>query len=146
VNIHVSIREPVAAARDIVTHGCVWRHRGRDVENGLDWLGFLRAVHNQVRGYDPPDLSDYEPSWLPDATSEMFLEHLETWPAFKVRNGKVYPGDILLFRMAPGRMIAHGAINLGEDRIAHSYWGRAPTISRLSTFWRERVAQVLTWQ
>lgn len=122
--------------------GTPYRHQASAKGQGTDCLGLVRGVWRELRGEEPEILPPYSPSWQ-DGEGEPLLEaaqrHLT--PAL----GRApETGDILLFRMSREGPVKHCGIHVGNDQFVHAYDRRAVTRSRLSAWWRAKLAGVFT--
>ena len=103
---------------------------------GCDCLGLVRGVWRATIGPEPEALPPYRPDWAELGGEEVLLEAARRW---LVEVQAPRPGDVLLFRMAPGSPAKHAAILSGPDRMIHAYWGRAVVESALGAWWRDRL-------
>ncbi|MDX2235064.1 MAG: NlpC/P60 family protein [Hyphomonadaceae bacterium] len=116
--------------------GTPYRHQGSVHGAGCDCLGLVRAIWRRLYGEEPEPVPPYTPDWSEDGP-EALLEGARRW---LVEVEAAAPGDVVLFRMAPGGPVKHAAILTAPSRIVHAYWGRAVVESRFTSFWRTRVA------
>lgn len=127
----------------ILAHARLWlgtpyRHQASALGAGCDCLGLVRGVWRALHGAEPEVPPPYRPDWAETGGRELLLEALGRWLA-SVPVGEARPGDVLVFRMAPGAVAKHCAILSAPDRIIHAYWGRACVESHLARWWRERL-------
>lgn len=131
--------------------GTPYRHQASVKGQGADCLGLVRGVWRELVGAEPEPTPPYRPDWAEIGGEEALLaaarRQLREIPAERAR-----PGDVLLFRMAPGAPAKHCAIlsegslgGDGEPRMIHAYWGRAVVESWMGTWWRRRLAAAFAW-
>ncbi|WP_454714510.1 NlpC/P60 family protein [Caulobacter segnis] len=113
-----------------------YRHQASALHAGCDCLGLVRGVYRALHGAEPEPVPPYRPDWAETGGRELLLEAFHRW---LIPTGTPEPGDILVFRMAPGAVAKHCAIQSGLDRMIHAYWGRACVESVLGRWWRERL-------
>jgi NlpC/P60 family putative phage cell wall peptidase len=131
----------LAEARDWL--GTPWRHRASEKHAGVDCLGLLRGVWRAVIGPEPEALPDYSPAW-DEPGRELLLLALGRH-FVNVARADARPGDLLVFRMAPGAPAKHVAVLEHGGRIIHAYWARAAVESRLAPWWRDRLAAAFSF-
>jgi NlpC/P60 family putative phage cell wall peptidase len=119
--------------------GTPYRHQASLGGVGADCLGLIRGVWRSVVGEEPEKAPPYTPDWV-EALGEETLLSAARRHCREIAIGAAREGDILLFRMAMGAPAKHAGIVSGEDRIIHSYWGRAVCETRLVPWWRRRIA------
>lgn len=139
----------LAEARDWI--GTPYQHQASAKGAGCDCLGLVRGVWRALYGDEPELAPPYTPDWAEREGDETLLHaarrHLE-----EISTEHASPGDVLLFRMAPGAPVKHAAILDEEARLIHAYWGRAVVRSRFAPWWRARCAaafqfpDVAPWQ
>ena len=117
--------------------GTPYRHQASTLHAGCDCLGLIRGVYRALHGAEPQPPPPYRPDWAETGGRELLLEAFHRW---LVPVDAPAPGDVLVFRMAPGAVAKHCAIQSGPDRMIHAYWGRACVESVLGRWWRERLA------
>lgn len=132
----------VAAARGWL--GTPYRHQASLKGYGADCLGLVRGVWREVVGEEPEAPPPYRPDWAELGGEEMLMaaaaRHLR-----RISPDDAAPGDVLIFRMAPGAPAKHCAIlslpptDQHPPRMIHAYWGRAVTESWLGPWWRARL-------
>ncbi|WP_297516168.1 NlpC/P60 family protein [uncultured Caulobacter sp.] len=115
--------------------GTPYRHQASTLGAGCDCLGLVRGVWRALYGAEPQAPPPYRPDWAEVGARELLIEAFERW---LVPIDQARPGDVLVFRMAPGVAAKHCAIQSGPDRMIHAYWGRACVESALGRWWRER--------
>jgi NlpC/P60 family putative phage cell wall peptidase len=106
---------------------------------GCDCLGLVRGVWRALHGPEPETPPPYRPDWAELGGRELLREALER-RLIPLTLAAARPGDVLLFRMAPGVPAKHCAIASANERMIHAYWGRACVESWLGRWWRERLA------
>jgi NlpC/P60 family putative phage cell wall peptidase len=131
----------VAAARSWI--GTPYRHQASLKGAGCDCLGLVRGVWRELYGREPEAPPPYRAEWAETGGEETLLAAARRHLVERPLSG-VAPGDVLLFRMAPGACVKHCAIvsDVGGPRpkIVHAYWGRAAVESWLGPWWGARVA------
>jgi NlpC/P60 family putative phage cell wall peptidase len=105
-------------------------------------------VWREVMGREPEDVPAYRADWAEVGGEETLLAAARRW-LVEIPVARARPGDVLLFRMAPGCAVKHcgilSAVDGAEPRFIHAYWGRAVVESWLGRWWRERLAAAFTW-
>ena len=135
---------PCAAGEGLVlAHARSWlgtpyRHQASAPGAGCDCLGLVRGVWRAIHGAEPQAPPPYRPDWAETGERELLLDAFGRW-LIPIPRGAARPGDVLVFRMAPGAVAKHCAIQSGPDRMIHAYWGRACVESALGRWWRERL-------
>ena len=132
---------PPPAGEEIIRRTRLWlgtpyRHQASTLHAGCDCLGLIRGVYRALHGAEPEPPPPYRPDWAETGGRELLLEALSRW-LIPVQDPQ--PGDVLVFRMAPGAVAKHCAIQSGPERMIHAYWGRACVESVLGRWWRERL-------
>ncbi|ATC26795.1 peptidase [Caulobacter vibrioides] len=117
--------------------GTPYRHQASTLGAGCDCLGLIRGVWRGLYGQEPEPPPPYRPDWAEIGVGEPLLEAFRRW-LVAIPVSQALPGDVLVFRMAPGAAAKHCAIKAAPDRIIHAYWGRACVESALGRWWRER--------
>lgn len=104
---------------------------------GCDCLGLIRGIWLTIYGAEPEKPPNYTPDWAEELGEETLLEAAQRWlrPIQRAQ-----PGDVLLFRMKPGRPCKHIGVLSSGEKLIHAYWGRAVVESWLHPFWAKRVA------
>jgi NlpC/P60 family putative phage cell wall peptidase len=121
--------------------GTPYRHQGRRIGVGCDCLGLVLGVWTAVAGGQAGDPGPYSADWaeagggerLLDAARQHFIEKAD---------GRIAPGDVLLFRWRAHLPAKHAGIAVAADGFVHAYGGHAVTVSALVPQWRRRVAGV----
>ncbi len=116
--------------------GTPYRHQASTLGAGCDCLGLVRGVWRALYGAEPEPPPPYRPDWAEIGDRELLLDAFARW-LIPIDNRE--PGDVLVFRMAPGAVAKHCAIQSAPDRMIHAYWGRACVESALGRWWRERL-------
>lgn len=119
--------------------GTPYRHQASTRGVACDCLGLVRGVWRALHGPEPEVPPPYRPDWAETGGRELLLEALSR-RLRPIDPAEARPGDVLVFRMAPGAVAKHCAILSGPDRMIHAYWGRACVESWLGRWWRERLA------
>lgn len=131
----------VAEARRWI--GTPYRHQASVLGAGCDCIGLVRGVWRALYGDEPLVPPAYTPDWA-EAGEESLLDAARCF----LLTGSVAragAGDVLLFRMRAGAPMKHAAICADDDRIIHAYWGHAVVESRLTPFWRTRLAAAFSF-
>jgi NlpC/P60 family putative phage cell wall peptidase len=118
--------------------GTPYRHQASTLHAGCDCLGLIRGVWRALYGAEPEPPPPYRPDWAETGGAERLLDAFARW-LLPIPVQHARPGDVLVFRMAPGAIAKHCAIQSAPDRIIHAYWGRACVESALARWWRERL-------
>lgn len=136
----------VQAARSWL--GTPYRHQASVKRVGADCLGLVRGVWRELVGREPEPVPAYRADWAEVGGEETLLMAAQRW-LVEIPVARARPGDVLLFRMAPGCAVKHcgilSAVDGAEPRFIHAYWGRAVVESWLGRWWRERLAAAFTW-
>ena len=140
-------------ARNIVPIARAWlgtpyRHQASVRGVGCDCLGLVRGVWRELHGAEAEPVPAYRPDWAEVSDSETLLDAARRWLT-ELPLSAIQPGDVLLFRMAPGALVKHCAILTAlpnardpQARMIHAYWGRAVVESWLGPWWRRRLVAV----
>lgn len=137
--------EALAAARGWL--GTPYRHQASLRAEGADCLGLVRGVWRELMGAEPAVVPAYEPDWAEAGGEELLWTAARLW-LVEIPIERARPGDVLLFRMAPGVPAKHCAIlsdEAGEGRMIHAYWGRAVVESWMGRWWRKRLVAAFAW-
>lgn len=139
----------VAVARTWL--GTPYQHQASLRGAGADCLGLVRGVWRELFGLEPGPLPPYRPDWAEVGGEETLLQAARRWLK-EIPLERARPGDVLLFRMAPGCPAKHCAIlSVGalagetEPRMIHAYWGRAVVESWMGSWWRRRLVAAFAW-
>ena len=136
-----------ALAEALTWLGTPYRHQASTRGVGCDCLGLVRGVWRAIQGEEPEAVVPYRADWAEVCGEERLLEAARRWLVEKPVEAAV-PGDVLLFRMAPGAAVKHCAIlSRGgpTPRIVHAYWGRAVVESWLGDWWRARLVAAFAY-
>lgn len=122
--------------------GTPYVHQASCKGAGADCLGLLRGVWRALYGAEPAPLPGYTADWSEASGEERLLaaacRHLT--PAEDLPEA---PGDVLVFRMAPGAVAKHlGILSAAgpQGAFLHAYSGHGVVESPLSAPWRRRIA------
>ena len=136
----------VTAARGWL--GTPYRHQASVKGEGADCLGLVRGVWRETVGGEPEATPAYHPDWAEVGGEETLLEAARRWLVERPV-GEMWPGDVLLFRMAECAPVKHCAIlseiRGPEPQMIHAYWGRAVVESWVGPWWKRRLAAVFAW-
>lgn len=128
--------------------GTPYRHQASLKGEGADCLGLLRGVWRAVIGAEPEVMAPYSADWAERGGHETLLQAAERW-LVRIDPGAARPGDVLLFRMTEGAPAKHcailSAVEGGERRMIHAYWGRAVVESWIGTWWSRRIVAAFAW-
>jgi NlpC/P60 family putative phage cell wall peptidase len=119
--------------------GTPYQHQASAKGAGCDCLGLVRGVWRALYGAEPEAPPPYTPDWAEayglETLRDAAARHLVARPLTALE-----PGDVVLFRMAPGAPAKHAAFLETDDRLIHAYWARAVVRSRFAPWWRARAA------
>lgn len=129
--------------------GTPYRHQASLKGEGADCLGLIRGVWREVVGPEPEPLPPYAADWAEVGGEESLWAAARRW-LVEIPLVRAAPGDVLLFRMAPGCPAKHCALlsadgDSGERRMIHAYWGRAVVESWMGEWWRRRLVAAFAW-
>ena len=127
--------------------GTPYRHQASLKGQGADCLGLVRGVWRELIGPEPEPMPSYAPDWAEVGGEEGLWDAARRW-LNEIPAALAGPGDVLLFRMAPGSPAKHCAIltaDVGEGRMIHAYWGRAVVESWMGAWWRRRLVAAFNW-
>lgn len=134
--------------------GTPYRHQASLKGEGADCLGVVRGLWRETQGPEPEAPPPYSPDWSEAGGQELLLEALGRWMRPRLLD-EAQPGDVLVFRMAPGAPARHCGIliaapeGLGRGRMGarmvHAYWGRAVVESWMGDWWMKRLAAAFAW-
>lgn len=123
--------------------GTPYRHQMSARGAGCDCLGLVRGIWRAVIGPEPETPPSYAPDWAERGGAETLLAaarrrliEVEAPPR---------PGDVVLFRFAPGCPAKHCAVMCAPDRMIHAWHGRAVCETAMGPWWRRRVAGVFAF-
>lgn len=108
---------------------------------GADCLGLLRGVWRAIVGCEPEPMPAYTPDWGEPGGRELLAEAAQRWLVAR-RPGEARPGDVLLFRLAEGRVAKHVGIAVAvaeRPAFVHAYSGHGVVESPLGSAWSRRV-------
>lgn len=114
-----------------------YQHQASVKGVGCDCLGLVRGIWRTLYGAEPEIPPNYTPDWAEEQGEETLLYAAQRW-LLPVTNPE--PGDVLLFRLKPGRPCKHVGILASRETIIHAYWGRSVVESWLHPFWDKRIA------
>lgn len=118
--------------------GTPYRHQASTKGAGADCLGLVRGVWRALHGAEPGRVPPYSAEWAERGAAETLLiaaqRHLD-----EIEPADAQPGDVLLFRFAPGCPAKHCAIRSAEDRMIHAWQGRAVCETAMGRWWRRRL-------
>lgn len=132
-------KDIVALARGWI--GTPYHHQAALRGVGCDCLGLVRGVFAEVTGRSPETPPPYTPDWAEAAGTETLIA-AATRHLVRISLCEAAPGDVVLFRLAPGAMAKHAGLLVAPDRMVHACSGRAVVEVHLGPWWRRRMAAV----
>lgn len=121
--------------------GTRYVHRASLRGAGADCFGLVRGVWRALVGAEPWEVPAYAPGWADEGDPERFRVALGTWFPSR-QSSAVATGDVVLFRIAPGRVAKHLGI-LGTTArgvvFVHAHPRHGVIASPLSAPWARRV-------
>ncbi len=128
------------AARDWI--GTPYRHQASCKGAGVDCLGLVRGVFQELEGQVPETPPAYSPDWaeLPgrlESEREPMLSAARRHLIEKTDEPE--KGDVLIFRMSPKAAAKHAAIMSQDGRMIHAYAGRAVAETYMGPWWQRRL-------
>ncbi|MEM9494838.1 MAG: NlpC/P60 family protein [Pseudomonadota bacterium] len=137
----------IEAAREWI--GTPYVHQASAKGAGADCLGLIRGVWRELYGREPEAPPPYTPDWnersyYGGGGRDVLLEAARRNLVEKrgAKEGAFEPGDVLIFRVAPGGPAKHCGLASAPDRFIHAYAGRAVTESWFNRWWRARLVGV----
>jgi len=128
--------QALAQARSWI--GTPYRHQASTKKHGADCLGLVRGVWRALYGAEPEPLPPYSAEWAERGGAETLLLAARR-RLTEITPGAAQPGDVLLFRFAPGRPAKHCAILSAQGRMIHAWQGRAVCETAMGRWWRRRL-------
>ncbi len=132
----------IAAARRWI--GTPYVHQASCRGAGCDCLGLVRGVWRELYGQEPERPPAYTPWWAEDSGEETMLaaarRHLSP-----VTDGRIRPGDVLLFRYRRALPAKHAAIAVSQDAMIHAQEDAAVCEVPLTPWWKRRIAGVFAF-
>ena len=126
----------VAEARSWI--GTPYHHQASVKHVGCDCLGLVRGVWRALVGPEPEAIPGYSSDWGEVSAQETMLaaarRHL-----VEIDLAAAGPGDIVVFRMRPGRMAKHAGILASASTFIHAQEGGPVCEVALSPWWQARV-------
>jgi len=119
--------------------GTPYVHQASAKGAGSDCLGLVRGLWRELYGEEPEATPPYTPDWIERHGDERLMAAASRWMVAR-DDGALIPGDVVLFRVAPGGPAKHMGVLTGDDRFIHAYAGRAVCESWLSRWWKARIA------
>lgn len=117
--------------------GTPYRHQASVKGVGADCLGLVRGVWRALYGAEPEAPPPYSAEWAERGGAETLLAAARR-RLIEIDLAAVQPGDVLLFRFAPGHPAKHCAILSAEDRMIHAWQGHAVCETAMGRWWRRR--------
>ena len=127
-----------------------YRHQASLNGEACDCLGLVRGVWRELIGSEPEAVPAYRPDWAEVGGEETLLGAARRWLS-PTSLAAARPGDVLLFRMAPGAPVKHCAILVAPAappqpaRMVHAYWGRAVVESWVGPWWARRLTHAFAF-
>ena len=118
--------------------GTPYRHQASAKGAGCDCLGLVRGVWRALYGAEPERPPPYAPDWAERGCGETLLAAARR-RLIALGPAQAAPGDVVLFRFAPGRPATHCAILCAPDRMIHALHRRAVAETAFDP-WRRRLA------
>lgn len=109
---------------------------------GADCFGLVRGVWRACIGPEPWPAPDYAPGWGDTGDPDRFRAALALWFAQRPAAAAARPGDVLLFRIAPGRVAKHLGVRTDGLRgpgFVHAHPRHGVIESPLGGPWARRV-------
>lgn len=122
----------VAEARAWI--GTPYHHQESLKGVGCDCLGLLRGVWRALYGPEPIAAPPYSRDWAEAALRETLLDACAATLIPVPMGANVQPGDVMVFRMAPGRMAKHCGIVGFDGAMIHALEGVGVIEERWSDF------------
>jgi NlpC/P60 family putative phage cell wall peptidase len=126
--------------------GTPYRHQASVLGAGADCLGLLRGVWREVVGPEPVTMPGYTPDWAEPAGHEVLHAAARRW--LLPHQGRLEPGDVILFRIREGGIAKHlGICGEAGERVSfiHAYSGHGVVESPLSAPWKRRIAALFVF-
>ncbi|MEO0983267.1 MAG: NlpC/P60 family protein [Pseudomonadota bacterium] len=138
----VSRLQIVDAARGWL--GTPYVHQASAKGAGCDCLGLVRGLWRELYGREAETPPPYTPDWTERraAGDEPLLNAAGRHLIAREDASAFEPGDVLVFRVAPGGPAKHCGIASAPAQFIHAYAGRAVVESWLTRWWRTRLAGV----
>lgn len=130
--------------------GTPYRAQASARGQGADCLGLVRGVWRAVCGMEPERPPAYTESWAERLEGGDPLLEAARRRLIEVSLQSAAPGDVLLFRYAPGLPVKHCAIlsrplDAASPSMIHAHAGRAVADSALVPWWRRRIAAAFSF-
>ncbi|HEY2069834.1 MAG TPA: NlpC/P60 family protein [Rhizomicrobium sp.] len=132
--------EIVETARSWI--GTPYVHQASMRGAGCDCLGLLRGVWRDLGREEPEAAPNYAPDWS-EASGDETLYTALARHFTEVKLAEIAPGDVVLFRMAPGGAARHCGIvadRAGARTLIHARQNKRVSEEPFSPFWRRRFA------
>jgi NlpC/P60 family putative phage cell wall peptidase len=126
----------VAEARSWI--GTPYHHQASVKGVGCDCLGLVRGVWRELVGREPEAVPSYSSDWGEASAEEAMLAAARRH-MIEIDAAEAAAGDVLVFRMRPGRVAKHAGISAGASFI-HAQEGGPVCEVPLSPWWRARIA------
>jgi NlpC/P60 family putative phage cell wall peptidase len=131
----------IATARDWL--GTPYHHGASLKGVGCDCLGLIRGVWRELYGTEPEAPGPYTGDWTETTGVEAMLlaarRHMAERPVDRMESG-----DVLIFRLAPGRIAKHAGFVAPDGRMIHAQEGVPVAEVSLGPWWRRRIAGVFS--
>ncbi len=124
--------------------GTPYRHQASRKGVGCDCLGLIRGIWRELYGHEPEAPGAYAADWAEFSPTDRLMDAAGRHCMPREVAGAM-PGDILVFRWAPGSPSKHLGILSGDGRFIHAYSGQGVVESALVPQWRRRIAGVFAF-
>lgn len=117
--------------------GTPYHHQGCLKGVGVDCIGLVRGVYQELFNVEVPELQNYSADWGDSNGKE---DLVEIGRKYLVSTDDIQPGTVVLIRWGKNRVAKHCMIMTGEDRAIHAY-NRSPVSEiNLNNWWLRRIA------
>ncbi|MGQ0671666.1 MAG: NlpC/P60 family protein [Hyphomicrobium sp.] len=124
--------------------GTPYHHQASVKGVGADCLGLVRGVWRELYGFDPETTLDYTRDWAEATGRETMLDgarqHLVELP-----RASAGAGDVLVFRLGPGKVAKHAAVLATDATFVHAMEGSPASEVSLAPWWRRRIAATFSF-
>ena len=124
--------------------GTPYRHQASVRGMGTDCLGLIRGIYRKLYGCEPLRIPPYSPDWAERGRDEIMLTAAGQYLT-EINMDKAMAGDVLVFRLAPGRLAKHCAILSTSDSMIHAWQGHMVCETAFDKRWQRRLAGVFAF-
>lgn len=119
--------------------GTPYKHNGRTIQEGLDCLGLIGCIYEELGMPLPPNDSynnDPEVDWY-KTDPDRYWRYLQ-------RLGKptgledLKAGDIVYFALINGTIVSHAGVMLDDESFIHTLQKRNCRINKMDRFWQKK--------